>query len=289
MKLSLGTVQFGLNYGITNHSGMTPAEEVKEILDYAKENSINHLDTAPSYGNSEQVIGNLINHDFIINTKTPHFNSCEIGEQDIDVLENTFFQSLKNLKQTCLEGIYIHNIHDMRKKNAEKLFQKLESLKKQGYVRKIGFSVYDGEDIGFLLKYYDFDLVQIPINIFDQRFLVNNYLVELKNRKIEIHARSIFLQGILLSQIKELPPHFTNNTAIFKKYENFLKENQLTKLDGAIHFVNNIKEIDYMIVGVNHVQQLKEILESYNKKIVIEDDVHLLSINNPDLIDPRRW
>lgn len=289
MKLSLGTVQFGLDYGVTNHSGITPIEEVKAIINYAKINKINHLDTAPSYGKSEQVIGSFINDDFLINTKTPHFDSSEIAERDINILEKSFFQSLKELKQTSVEGIYIHNINDMRKKNAEKLFQKLAFLKKQGYVRKIGFSVYEGKDLDFLWKYYDFDLVQIPVNVFDQRFLANHYLVELKNRKTEIHARSIFLQGILLSQAEELPPHLSQLAPSLKVYEQFLKENQLTRLDGAIHFVKNIKEIDYMIIGVNHIRQLREIHKSYNKNLVIENDVHLLSVNNQDLIDPRGW
>lgn len=289
MKLSLGTVQFGLNYGVTNHSGMTPAEDVKKILEYAKENNITHLDTAPSYGNSEKVIGSYINNDFIINTKTPHFTSCEIREQDIDELERTFFQSLKNLNQTYVEGIYVHNINDMRKKNAEKLFQKIASLKNQGFVRKIGFSIYENEDLDFLWQYYDFDLVQIPINLFDQRFLENNYLEKLKDRQVEIHARSIFLQGILLSQIADLPTHLRNLTPAFIKYEIFLNDNRLSKLDAAIHFIKNIKEIDYMIIGVNNVQQLIEILESYSKNLIFEEDLHFLSVNDPDFIDPRRW
>ena len=132
-KLALGTVQFGLDYGITNSTGKVQIREVASILEYAKEKNINVLDTASSYGNSEEVLGKIgINH-FQIVTKTTSINN------GINKVIESFYQSLKNLNQQKVDGLLIHNIEEVKHEQFDVLFKKLTGLKQQGLIDKIGF------------------------------------------------------------------------------------------------------------------------------------------------------
>jgi len=175
-KLALGTVQFGLDYGVTNCNGQTTLDEVQKILDCAKDNGINTLDTAPGYGNCEQILGKMGIDDCQIITKTTPLNGS-INE----VIDN-FYQSLKKLNVERVEGLLIHNIDDIKNKQFDALFSKLNELKQQGFVKKIGFSTYTPEQVDFLLENFDFDLIQLPFNVFDVRLIEGGQLRALKNK-----------------------------------------------------------------------------------------------------------
>lgn len=291
MNLSLGTVQFGTDYGITNQSGQTPFEEVARILQFAK-GKINILDTAPGYGTSEKVLGENRILDFNIVTKTPHIKSETIGLQELEKVENCFFQSLESLKIPSVYGLLIHNPNDMFKEGSDKLFKKISDLKQKGFVKKIGVSVYTQSDIEGLCKKYNFDIVQVPLNVLDQRLVKSGTLKNLKERGIEIHARSIFLQGILLNDISVLDNRFTDIVPILKDYFSELKINEINKVEGALSFINSLKEIDQVIIGVNNLEQLKEIYHSYlkiksNSNINIDFSKYVCEREN--IIDPRKW
>jgi len=191
-KIALGTVQFGLDYGIINHSGQVSIDEVKNILDYAKDKGIDTLDTAARYGNSEQVLGEVgVNNYRIITKTTPLKNG-------VDGVIKGLHQSLDNLNIGQVDGLLIHNINDVKDKRFGDLFHKLNELKEEGLINKIGFSTYTPDQVDFLLENFDFDLIQVPFNIFDNRLIQGGQLKALKKKKIEIHARSVFLQGLLL-------------------------------------------------------------------------------------------
>jgi len=275
-KLALGTVQFGLDYGITNNTGKAQIREVASILDYAKKKNINVLDTASGYGNSEEVLGNIgINH-FQIVTKTTSINN------GIDKVIESFYQSLKNLNQQKIDGLLIHNIEEVKNEQFDVLFQELTGLKQQGLIDKIGFSIYTPEETDFLLQNFDFDLIQVPFSVFDTRLLKGGQLQRLKNKGIEIHARSVFLQGILLD-FNDLPSYFNTWENQFNVYEEIVKKSGLSKLEYALNFVLDIKELDKILVGVYNVEQLQEIFTASQKKIRTElmpfsiDDIHLLN------------
>lgn len=289
MKIALGTVQFGINYGITNEQGRTPKNEVKQILSYAKENKINVLDTAPSYGNSETVLGQYHQNNFKIVTKTPHLSNRLITTNDIGFLTESFHLSLKNLNVSNIYGLMIHNVEDCYKKGAETIFSTLNHFKNIGLVQKIGVSVYTPEDIEMLLKNFTFDMIQLPLNILDQRILKSGFLKELKKRNVEIHVRSAFLQGLLLEDITKIPEKFSKYLTY---YFNHIKSYGLTKEEAALLFLNQIKEIDYVVLGVNNLSQLQRNLEAYNKIQNIEEidiDYSKYAVNEVDIIDPRRW
>lgn len=279
-KLALGTVQFGLDYGITNQTGQVSMEDVANILQIAKNNSIDTLDTASGYGNSEQVLGEVGIDNYQIITKT---TSIKNGVKEV---VNNFHQSLKNLKQPKVDGLLVHNINEIENKQFDVLFEELQLLKQQGLTNKIGFSTYTPEQVDFLLDNFDFDLVQVPFNVFDNRLIVGGQLEKLKGKSIEVHARSVFLQGLLLN-FETLPKYFLTWKNEFKTYQEVVKESGVSLLEYALNFSLNIKEIDKVLVGVNNVEQLQKIIQASQKQI--NDELTSFSINDINLLNPSLW
>jgi aryl-alcohol dehydrogenase-like predicted oxidoreductase len=291
MKLALGTVQFGIEYGITNQSGKTSLAEVARILEYAK-GKINVLDTAPSYGVSERSLGENNLQEFNVITKTPYIENNCIEQRDLEKIEKYFFQSLEYLNTESVYGLLIHNSGDMLKKGAEYLYKKIWDFKKQGYIEKIGISVYNQMEIDLLCNEYSFDIIQIPINVLDQRLVKSGTLKRLKEKNIEIHARSIFLQGVLLNEISTLNSKFNEVIPLLSEYFSDLKKNNLTKIEGALSYINTINEIDRTIVGVNDLKQLDQIYNTYvkirnEKRFCL--DYAKYSCDKEKIIDPRKW
>jgi len=278
MKLALGTVQFGLDYGITNHSGQVARDEVKDILDYAKTNNIDTLDTAARYGNSEQILGEVGVNNFRIITKTTPLKN------GVDRVIKDFHQSLDNLNIGQVDGLLIHNIDDVKDKRFGDLFHKLNELKEEGLINKIGFSTYMPDQVDFLLDNFNFDLIQVPFNVFDTRLIDGGQLQALKNKQIEIHARSIFLQGVLIN-LDNLLDYFLSWEKQFMEYQAMVKNSGLSLLEYALNFVLNTQAIDKILVGVNNKGELTEILKSVKGL----EPLAPYSISDVNLLNPSLW
>ena len=278
MKLALGTVQFGLDYGVTNHDGQVAIDEVKYILDYAKDKGIDTLDTASGYGNSEQVLGELgVNNYRIITKTTPLKNG-------VDGVIKGFHQSLDSLNIGQVDGLLIHNIDDTKDKRFGKLFHKLNELKEEGVIKKIGFSTYTPEQVDFLLENFDFDLIQVPFNVFDTRLVEGGQLKALKKKNIEIHARSVFLQGVLLC-FDSLSDYFSTWNAQFEQYQGLVREKELSLLEYALNFALNTQELDKILVGVDSVNQLTDIVNAFKSDV----DLKAFKIDDINLLNPNLW
>jgi len=278
MKLALGTAQFGLNYGVTNQNGQVAIEEVKSILNFAKNNGIDTLDTASGYGNSEQVLGKVGVDDCQIITKTASLKN------GINAVIKGFYQSLESLNKKAVDGLLIHDINEVSGKEFNDLFRKLNELKQQGLVNKIGFSTYTPEQVDFLLENFDFDIVQLPFNVFDNRLIQGGQLKALKNRGIEVHARSVFLQGVLLD-FNSLSNYFLKWNGQFDAYQAIVKDSGLSLLEYSLNFVLNNKEIDKVLVGVNSKGQLKEIVQSVKS----QSNINAYTVNDVNLLNPSLW
>jgi aryl-alcohol dehydrogenase-like predicted oxidoreductase len=278
MKLALGTVQFGLYYGVTNPNRQVTIDEVRNILTLAKNNKIDTLDTASGYGNSEQVLGKIGVNDYQIITKTIPFKN------DVNKIIDGFYKSLEDLNRNQVEGVLIHNINDIENKRFDVLFNKLNRLKNKGLIKKIGFSTYTPEHVDFLLGNFEFDLIQLPLNVFDARLIEGGQLQALKKKGIEVHARSIFLQGVLLN-FDNLPGYFLSWKKQFNEYQVMVKESGMSLLEYALNFVLNIPEIDKILVGVNSEQQLKEIVQA------VKDPKSLgaYPVDDINLLNPSFW
>lgn len=279
MKLGLGTVQFGLDYGVSNSKGKVSIEAVAEILDFAKENKITTLDTASLYGCSEEVLGKFDLGDFDVVTKTIKIDRTIDKQENFEKFREAFYSSQKKLGYIQLHGLMFHEADDLLSGQGLSLWDLMDDFKQKEYVRKIGVSVYNPKQLEEILKLVDIDIVQLPLNILDQRFLP--VLPELKKRNIEIHTRSTFLQGLLLMDTCQLNPYFEPIKYILQK----LPQN---KLETSLGFVKNIREVDKIIVGVTSKNELQEICSQYNKNTE-GIDFSQFKINDEKFINPAKW
>jgi aryl-alcohol dehydrogenase-like predicted oxidoreductase len=293
LKLGIGTAQFGLDYGISNTSGQTSLKEVRSILKIATENGVDVLDTAYSYGDSESVIGKCLpeQNRFRIIIKTPSFKKSRYTAADGNTIKSAFYESLERLRLSSVAGLLIHHADDALAEGSEFLYEVMHELKSKGLVEKIGFSVYTKEQINQLLGLYDFELIQVPVNVLDQRLIKGDELKKLKDKGIEVHARSIFLQGLLLMDPDTIHPFFNEIRLLLQKYKRFLYLNGLSFVEGAIAFIKKIPEIDHIIVGVNNLKQLKDNIQSFNRtnNNLNIDSFKEFYINEPKFINPSLW
>jgi aryl-alcohol dehydrogenase-like predicted oxidoreductase len=282
-----------MDYGISNKGGKTLPEKVRKILRYAHENDVDTIDTASTYGESEALLGQSLweKHSFRLITKTPVYKKRTIGPGDADNLIDFFQVSLKKLRQTAIDGLLAHNAEDLLAEDGEVLFTAMQQIKREGLVKKIGVSVYTGEQIDLLLNRYSFDIIQLPVNVLDKRLIYSGHLGALKARGIEVHARSIFLQGLLLMNPDTLDPFFNPVKPLLRRYHSFLSDNDLAPVEGALCFVKYIPEIDYVIIGVNSLEQLKVNLDilhgTYDYRLL--DGFKAFSLNDSTYLNPSLW
>lgn len=292
MEIGLGTVQFGMEYGIVDHHhGKTPPHEIKDILDFAQHNSIRLIDTASLYGDSERAIGNVLQSKdhFKIVTKTPKFHGNVITKSHQEKLVQAFDQSLNLLGQSSLYGLLMHHANDLSKANAEKIFDKMFELKTQGKVQKIGVSVYAEDDIETIYNRFDFDLIQLPLNIFDQRLLENGCIQWLKSKNVEIHVRSIFLKGLLLMELFEISDYFLPVMDKIIYYRESIADAAISPLSAAFHFIKSITEIDVAICGIHTLEQFKEIMLMSMKEPLYSLNYQDYAININQFVNPALW
>lgn len=284
MKLALGTVQFGLDYGISNNGGRTPFSEVVKIIDTCEKNKISFVDTATQYGSSEEVLGKVLEgRKFNIITKV---SGSTMLESELS-LHLALDGSLRRLKRERLYGLLFHDADVLTSKLGEGLFRQAEELKRNGVVKKVGVSVYHAEQIESILQHFDIDIIQLPLSVFDQRLLVGGQLSELKKRGVEVHVRSVFLQGILLMSPQDVHPYFSEIHPQLKFWHNELEENRISPAAAALGFVKRLPMVDKIVVGVNDNSQLMELIKAYNEEQSL--DCAGFALNDEKYLDPRLW
>lgn len=289
-KLAIGTAQFGMDYGIGSSPGKVSINEVKKILEYAKSTNIDMLDTASAYGKSEKTLGELNVDEFKVITKTRHFNVPKITDDDVNLLNRDFDKSLKDLKLESVYGLLIHNADDLMKPGASKIIEFLQNLKKINKIKKIGVSIYENKHLSFVLENFDIDLVQLPLNIFDRRLIDNGMLKLLSQEGLEVHARSIFLQGLILMENSSRPRKFDRWDSLWKAWSEWLNDHQISPLEASIRYAMSFSEISKVLVGIDSVNQLMEIMNAASGVLppipneLYTDDSLLLNPSNWDLI-----
>tara|TARA_B100000965_G_scaffold405489_1_gene439768 strand:- start:1616 stop:2482 length:867 start_codon:yes stop_codon:yes gene_type:complete len=285
LNLAIGTAQFGLDYGISNFSGKVKLDEVKKIIRFAKISGIDTIDTARDYGDSEESIGKCDISSFKVVTKIGTLKGHENNVYDWS--EQEVKSSLEKLGIEKMYGILLHRPLELLSKNGDELFKSISKIKRDRLVEKIGISVYSINELMNIVDKFDIDIVQLPINIINQEILNSGFLKVLKSKNIEIHARSCFLQGLLLMDYNKIPLKFKKWSNIFLDWHRWLEENNINAVQGCLSFINSIDDIDKVIVGIQNETQLKELVNySNNKDIKNFPD---LFCKDTDLIDPSNW
>jgi len=283
-KLAIGTAQFGLNYGIKKEREIN-LKEIRKILKCAKKNKINTLDTAYAYKNAETKLGIIGVNEWNIISKIPSIPKKIVDEKKW--IYSIFLKSLKNLRVSKINTILIHDSSTILNKiNGDRIYQTLDELKKNKLVKNIGCSIYCPSELNKLIKRYNFDVVQAPFNIFDRRILTSGLSKVLEKRKIELHLRSIFLQGLLLIEQNNLTKKFSKYKKKLSIFHKWAKKNEITYLRACLSIVSQIK-FQKLIVGLHNHAQLKDIIYSCSQNSKPVPNFYVKK--NDALINPRRW
>ena len=283
-KLALGTVQFGLEYGIANKTGRPSETEISKILSTADRGGINLLDTAAEYGACERILGATAGIHFDIVTKVGKID--EIGERN---LRDLFLSSLRRLNRSSIYGLLLHTPQQLigNKQLSERLLYCLQALKDEGLVQKIGVSIYSPVELEQVLEIFVPDIVQFPISAIDGRWKKSGLLGEMKTLGIERHARSVFLQGLLGLDANELPDWCLKYASFLSEWRGFCIENNMCLLEAALCAALHNPDLDKVLVGVEKLTQLEDLLKwSASPGINIPD--YFLSLEDK-ILDVRKW
>jgi len=285
-RLALGTVQFGLRYGVANQSGQVGRDEVASILDHAWMAGVDSVDTAIAYGESEQRLGEIGVGQWQVISKLP-----PMPENLADVtawIQETTQGSLDRLMVSRLRGLLLHRSQQLLGPKGDALYRALIALKDQDKVEKIGISIYGPDELDALCPHFQFDLVQAPFNIFDRRLATSGWLKRLHDAGTEVHVRSVFLQGLLLMGPTNRPGTFNRWQPLWDQWHRWLDDQSITPLQACLGFAISQPEISRVVVGVDSLKQLQEILASVEETPNVMPPPTLVS-GDLDLINPSRW
>jgi aryl-alcohol dehydrogenase-like predicted oxidoreductase len=285
MKLALGSAQFGLSYGVANEVGQVCLDEAKAILDLARRNGVSVIDTAIAYGESEYTLGQCGIDNWSVVSKLPQMprDVASVEGWVVEQVEN----SLKRLGVTKLDAVLLHRPDQLFEKNGIALYEALKIIKAKGLTDKIGISIYESDELPSIFENMHFDLVQAPLNIFDQRLLDSGWAKRLKSLQVELHVRSAFLQGLLLMPLDKRPIKFNRWKPVWLEWDRWLIDSGLTPLQACLQYVYQIPEVDHVIVGVDRVSQLQEILSVPNNALLTLPQWSIPL--DGDLLNPAKW
>ena len=283
-KLGIGTLQFGQNYGVANKTGKLKSKEIITIKKLAEKNNIKIIDTAQVYGDSEKRLGELGFSKFNLVSKLPVINP---PKDRFKWVLKSLKLSLKKLKIKKIYGMHIHNTKFLLDKKGDQIYKGLLHAKEEGLIKKIGVSIYTVEELKKIISKYKIDLVLLPFNIFDQRLLKSNILKELKDRNIEIHTRTSFLQGLLLMKKKDIPQKFSRYKKFFDNWEKICRKKKMTKYEVCLKYALSNNYIDKVIVGIDSAQQFKKLIISAGYIDVPKKSID--ASNEINLINPAKW
>ena len=287
-KLILGTVQFGLNYGINNTIGKMSEDKVFELLENAYDLGVKTLDTAEAYGNAHSVISNFHKQSkkrFNIISKYSSSNF----DYPIDLLERIQVHC-SNFNVNYLEGYMFHSYHDF-KMNINKDPNVLDNIKNSGLVKKTGVSVYSNDEIEDLLNFKNINLIQLPFNLFDNEYQRKEILEKAKKRNIEIHTRSAFLQGLFFKDVNTLHKNLLPLKKDLSDLILLSKKSNISLAELALNYPLSKSYIDKVLIGVDSLEQLKNNIKAtendFDKSIY--EKIDCIQIKNTKLLNPSNW
>ena len=284
-RLALGTVQFGQAYGVANQIGKVSRQEVEAMLRLAATNGLNTLDTAISYGDCEKTLGKVGVQRFMVVTKLP-----EVPKGCTDVsfwVHDQVVASLARLGVSSLYGLLLHRPAQLLGSQGKNLYRSLQEIKEKGLARNIGISLYNPGDLEEISKNFRFDLIQAPFSIVDRRLQKTGWLKKMKDKGVEVHTRSAFLQGLLLMSPKIIPAKFAFWSDLWSRWHSWLTEHKSSAVATCLAFPLSFPEIDRVVVGSDSVSQLTQIIEA--TKNLPAGDFPEISSDDESLVDPSRW
>lgn len=282
-RIVLGGAQLGLPYGILNGGETLSREEVARILDTAVDRGIDSIDTAIAYGQSESVIGETSQNRFNIISKLP---PLPVDISNVSEWVHSQVQgSLSRLRCTSLDALLLHRPQDLIGTQGSELYAAIESLMAKRMIRRFGVSIYSPDDLEGIIGTFDIHVVQAPLNVFDRRILgVTNHLSALN---IEVHVRSVFLQGVLIASPQDRPHSFQSWSEHFAIFDKWVRSTGMSAIACCMGFALQQPGVAKLVIGTTSAKSLDEIMNSIPNS-VLEVPAHLQS-SVEQLIDPRFW
>ena len=296
MQLALGTVQFGMDYGIRDQK-QPSCDDALRMLDYATQNGINTIDTAAAYGMAEDIVGSFLSKKtiprdnlFIISKVTPNILDDIKPENYKKVINQQLCNTLVKLNTDYLDS-YI--FHSSRYAFNDEMLSALHEIKQEGKIRHCGVSVYYPNEALKCLKSDYVDFMQLPFSIFDQRMYNEGIFDFAKDRtNFTIHSRSAFIQGLILMDENEIPPFLNRAKPLVKKIDKLCKDYNITKISLAINYIKQFDVISHLVFGVDNIEQLKEDIKIFDNHIP-ENILHNISKEfkniETDIVMPSLW
>ena len=290
-RVGLGTAQFGVDYGVSNYEGRPSEAEVAAILARVIEMEVGYIDTAASYPNAEKLLGRHLppKHRVRIVTKLPAVQDDVITAQYIETVLATIAASLDRLRLPRVYGILVHHARDLAKPGWQYLIDALGETRARGWTSTVGVSVYEASDLAVVESRFTPEIVQLPFNVLDRRLSETGCLARLHGSGIEIHARSVFLQGLLLMEPASLPRFFDPISETLAHLHARWAAEKRTPLAGCLDCTLHNPNIDVAIVGVNRLCELDEIAEAASGLGDADEKNWPPVAVDPLFLDPRRW
>lgn len=259
-RLCLGTVQFGLEYGINNKTGKPSRDEVFAMLDYAIDQGIEYIDTAAAYGNAEELLGEYFRSRKIppelkvISKLMPNLIADDCKDAELLVI-NEIQGSLKKLGLSCLEGYLLHTPGNFYNPS---IMNGLKNAKEVGLIKNLGVSIYETQHALDVVNSGLVDFIQIPYNIFDQRLEMTDFYSLARANGVMVFGRAPFLQGLLFMQPDEVPEHLARARNYLQEFEQIIASYELQRVEASLLFSTQNPGIDRVVFGVDNMAQLKE-------------------------------
>lgn len=295
MKLCLGTVQFGMDYGIKGQK-QPSVEQAVEMLDYATQNGIDNIDTANAYGTAEDVVGTFLGKKTIARDKLFIISKFRPNLLD-DVKPDKYYEIMrKNLENTLsrLHTDYLDSylLHSARYIYNDAIIETLNRMKDDGLVKRVGVSVYEPEEAKTCIERPDVEFMQLPYSIFDQRMEKTGVFKDAEKDNIQIHSRSAFIQGLILMDEDEVPPFLAKAKPIVKKISMLCERHGLSRISLAMNYVKQQSRISHLVFGVDSLEQLKEDIQIFGEDIskdIIADIAKEFTDIEADIVMPSLW
>ena len=287
-KVVLGTVQFGLDYGINNKTGRPTREAVFNILNTAHSLGVGILDSAEAYGNSLELIGDyqkaFPNRKFQVISK---FNEVPYGQNRS--LKLRVKDTLSLISSRSLYAYMYHRFEML--KEFPNSYDELRELKEKGLINKIGISVYSNDQLQEVLDGYDFDLIQLPFNVFDNHKRKGPLMKRAHNNGIEIHVRSAFLQGLFFKNVNELPKVLAPLRTDLEELHHISAEFGYSIAELSLKYILSMPYVDYIVIGVDSAQQIEQNIRDLNTVIPnqVMERIKAFDIKATHLLNPTNW
>lgn len=295
MKLCLGTVQFGMDYGIKGKK-QPPLADSLACLDYAVQNGITAIDTAQAYGNAEEITGiflakkNVAREDLYLSTKLRPNILDDVSPDDYEkIIRENLIRSLSVLHTDYID---VFLLHSARYAFNPEILSALKSVQKEGLAGKVGVSVYEPDEAKTCFQNPDVSVIQMPYSLFDHRMKENDIFQEGAECGFEMHIRSVFLQGLVTMDTEQVPPFLKKAVPIVRRINEISQETGISKIALAMAYAKRETAVKSLVFGVHSLDQLKEDIQLFeadvpeNALLQIEQEFKGLSA---DIVLPSLW